>query len=405
MIKIDNKKDCCGCWACANACPVKCIKMSEDEEGFLYPEINKDVCLDCGLCERVCPMLKDKSEDLSVPQSYVVQNKDTDIRLHSTSGGFYAAISDYVIKRKGVVFGVAFEEDHIVRHSYSETEEGCEKYRVSKYVQSQIGYTYSQAKDFLAQGRLVVFSGTPCQIAGLYGYLGNRKYENLITVDLVCRGTPSPRLLKKYLEHQEKKYKSKINDWKSRDKYYGYDYSTTNIKFENKELKYHKGSESDILFRLYFKNICSRPCCYQCHFRTLHRVSDITIFDCWDARSISKSFDKSGATNVFIHSTKGLAVFEDLKPYFIWSPSDIQEVVERDGIMIKHNVPENPKRVDFFNDLNTKPMSEVERKYLDCSVLKRTIAMLKPFLYRIGIFSLYMYLKNLAIDLKLIKRL
>ena len=393
MIEIEDKKDCCGCWACANACPKQCITMVEDNEGFRYPQVDASLCIGCNVCDKVCPLKKPVVNE-EVPLTYVVQNKDRDVRRHSTSGGFYSAISDYVVNRGGVVFGAAFEADYVVRHSYAETKAGCVKFQVSKYVQSLIGDTYAQAKRFLEAGRMVVFSGTPCQIAGLYGFLRNKKYEKLITVDLVCHGTPSPLLLTRYLRYQEAIHGSKVVDWKSRDKFYGYDYSTTNIEFENKNISYHKGSEADILFRLYFKNICSRPSCYQCHFRTLHRMSDFTIFDCWDAPSVNREFDDSGATNVFVHTHKGQSLFEQLKAYFIWSESNIDDVVMRDGIMIKHNVPANPRREEFFKDLNTLSLDEVEKKYLNCSILKRFIAKSKPFLYYIKVFKLYMFVKN-----------
>ncbi len=404
MIDIKNKKDCCGCWACANVCPQKCISMEEDSEGFRYPHVDRTGCIDCGVCEKVCPMLKTTRDD-ATPRSYVIQNKDAGIRRHSTSGGFFSAIADYVVRNNGVVFGAAFDNDHVVRHSYAETKEECVKFQVSKYVQSLVEYTYREAKGFLDAGRMVVFSGTPCQIAGLYGYLRGKKYEGLVTVDLVCRGTPSPRLLNKYLRHQESVYGSKVVDWKSRDKYYGYDYSTTNIEFEDKRIAYHKGSESDLLFRLYFKNICSRPSCYQCHFRTLHRVSDFTIFDCWDAQSVSKKFDRNGATNVFIHTPKGQAVFDSLKPYFVWKESDINKIIERDGVMITHNVPANPQRAEFFADLGNMPMDKIERKYLNCSLCKKIMISLKPTLYRIGVFKLYMSIKSFLQDKHLLSRI
>ena len=404
MINITDKKACCGCWACANICPQGCISMMEDSEGFRYPHVRVEGCIDCGLCEKVCPELKPEVEG-DVPKSFVVQNCDTHVRRHSTSGGFYAAISDYVIRKGGVVFGAAFESDHVVRHSYAETKEDCVKFQVSKYVQSLIGETYKQAKNFLDAGRLVVFSGTPCQIAGLYGYLRGRKYENLVSVDLVCHGTPSPRLLSQYLCYQESVYGSKVLTWKSRDKYYGYDYITTNIEFADKSIHYHKGSESDLLFRLYFKNICSRPSCYQCHFRTLSRMSDFTIFDCWDAPSVSREFDAKGATNVFVHSAKGLEIFEALKPYFKWSESDIERVVERDGIMISHNVPEHPQRAEFFEDLGKLPLDEIERKYLNSSWLKRLIATLKPVLYKLGVFGYYLWVKRRLQDWHILGRM
>lgn len=176
MIEIEDKSKCCGCWACENACPKNCITMVEDEEGFRYPHIDKDVCIDCGMCEKVCPLKQPKMDD-ATPDSYVVQQKDKEILRSSTSGGFFSAIAKWAIDQGGVVFGAAFDEDMELRHSYSETLEGCAKFRGSKYVQSLIGDSYKNAKNFLAQGRVVVFSGTPCQISGLYHYLRGKKYD------------------------------------------------------------------------------------------------------------------------------------------------------------------------------------------------------------------------------------
>ena len=393
MITITDKSQCCGCWACENVCPKSCIRMEEDNEGFRYPKVNTEKCIECGLCEKVCPIKQPRQND-TVPESFVVQNKNAQILRNSTSGGFYSAIANYVIEKGGVVFGAAFDENMTLRHTYSETLEGCTRFRGSKYVQSLIGDSYTQAKKFLDAGRLVVFSGTPCQVAGLYGYLRNRKYENLITVDLVCHGTPSPRLLRKYLAYHATLAKSKVVDYRSRDKYYGYDFSTATITFADASKQYHKGKESDLMLGLYFKDLISRPSCYQCHFKTLHRISDITIFDCWDASSVSKKFSNKGATNVFIHTEKGKAVFEQLKSDFIWAPSNIVPIIKRDGVMIKHCVPMNTKRDDFFRDLKNCSIIEIEKKYLPKSNLKNLSAHFKPFLYKAGIFSIYLSLKR-----------
>ena len=366
--------------------------MEEDNEGFRYPKINADKCIDCGLCEHVCP-IKQPVQDDTKPESYVVQNKDAKVLRESTSGGFFTAIAKWVIMQNGVVFGAAFDKDMVLRHTYSETLEGCVCFRGSKYVHSLIGDSYAQAKRFLDEGRVVVFSGTPCQIAGLYGYLRNRKYEKLTTVDLVCCGTPSPRLLARYLARHASLAGSSVTDYRSRDKYYGYDYSTATITFADKTKHYHKGGEADMMLRLYFTNICSRPSCYKCHFKTLNRLSDITIFDCWDAPSVSSKFSRKGATNVFIHTQHGKDVFCLIQNNFTWVPSAIEQIIKRDGIMIKNCVPVNPHRAEFFRDLNKLPIEEVEHKYLPTSPVKWLLAAIKPSLYKLGVFSLYMRLK------------
>lgn len=394
MIKIEDKSKCCGCWACANICPKKCISMQKDTEGFRYPSVDDKLCIECGLCVKVCPQLQKKPIE-EKPISFIIQQKDQTILRHSTSGGFFSAISKYVIENKGVVFGAAFNEQMELCHQYSETLEGCTKFRGSKYVQSIIGFSYQQAKTFLDQGRLVVFSGTPCQIAGLYYYLKQKEYSNLITVDLVCRGVPSPLLLKKYFEYHTLKSNSIIINYLSRDKYYGYDFSTATIQFKNPNIQYHKGIEADIMLRLYFKNICSRPSCYSCHFKTLHRVSDFTIFDCWNARSTAKIFNKQGASNVFIHSKKGRNIFEIIKDDFIYTPSNLEKIINTDGDMILQSVPKHPKREFFFKDLTSLSFETTIQKYIPNNRLKIIIGGIKPLLYKIGVFNLYMKLKSL----------
>lgn len=394
MIKIDDKSQCCGCWACYNACPKHCIEMVEDEEGFSYPLVDTDRCIDCGLCEKICPLKQSQMDD-TLPESFVVQHKDVEVLRNSTSGGFFTAISKWAIAQGGVVFGAAFDDDMELRHSCAETLEECRKFRGSKYVQSLIGDCYAQAKKYLSQGRFVVFCGTPCQISGLYHFLRGRKYENLITVDLVCRGTPSPLLLRKFLAHQATLIGDIPVDYRSRDKHYGYSYSTSSIWFKNGGKIYHKGKDSDLMLRLYFKDICSRPSCYRCHFKTIGRVSDITIFDCWDAKSISSSFSNKGATNVFIHSIHGMEIFNQIKEDFIYSKSNIDSVIKRDGVMIKNFVNSNPKRKEFFKDLQVMSISEIENKYLNNSLLKRMVSFIKPSMYKLGIFDLYLNIKKL----------
>ena len=148
------------------------------------------------------------------------------------------------------------------------------------------------------------------------------------------------------------------------------------------------------MLRFYFNDLCSRPSCYQCHFKTINRVSDITIFDCWDAPSVSPQFSGSGATNVFLHTPHGHEIFEQIKDDFVWVNSNIDEIIKRDGVMIKHFVKPNPKRSEFFKDLNVLPFAEMEYKYLNCSLKCRIITYIKPLMYRLGIFSLYMKVKK-----------
>ena len=190
MIRISNKRYCCGCGACYSICPVNAISMESDIEGFLYPLVDERVCIDCGMCERVCPELKGISEKVHYQRGFIIQHKNETVRRQSTSGGAFSAIAERVIQKDGVVFGAAFDSNMKVCHQMAETEGELVKFRNSKYVQSEIGDSFRLAKGFLDENRWVCFSGTPCQIEGFKGFL-NKDYPILITIDVVCRDRKS----------------------------------------------------------------------------------------------------------------------------------------------------------------------------------------------------------------------
>ena len=194
MPELAKNDLCCGCAACFNACPKNAIEMKANETGFLYPVINESLCIDCKKCETVCPALNPLERKEFEPHAYVGKHKNAQIRNESTSGGIFTAIAEYVINQGGVVFGAAMDNNLVVHHKYVQSVEELAAFRNSKYVQSEIRHAYQQCKDFLKNGKRVCFSGTPCQIQGLLKYLG-KKYENLITVDIVCHSVPSPLII------------------------------------------------------------------------------------------------------------------------------------------------------------------------------------------------------------------
>ena len=197
MIRIIDKSKCCGCNACVQRCPKQCISMREDEEGFLYPYVDIPSCVDCGICEKVCPVLN-LEEPRKPLQVFAAKNKNEDQRLRSSSGGIFILLAEQTICEGGVVFGARFDKNWEVEHCYAETLEELEPLMRSKYVQSRIGNTYKEAERFLKGGRKVLFVGTSCQIAGLHRFL-KRDYDNLLTVDFICHGVPSPGVWRKYL--------------------------------------------------------------------------------------------------------------------------------------------------------------------------------------------------------------
>lgn len=386
MIEIKNKKECCGCTACYSICPEKCIEMKADNEGFLYPEIDKEKCINCGLCEKVCPV-KNTKEITKQQQAYIFQHKDDNIRRQSTSGGAFTAIAEYIIDNNGMVYGVMFDEDFKVIHSKVDKKEELYKFRNSKYVQSEIGRCYSEVKEYLDSYRLVCFSGTSCQIEGLKKYL-QKEYDNLITVDVVCRAVPSPLIWKKYLNIQKKRYKD-IKSIMFRDKYYGYKYSNLSIYNKNNDKKneYHQGVESDPYLRAFFSNICDRPSCYDCKFKKQHRESDITIWDCFEVEKYSKQFDDDkGTTRVLTHTNKGQKIIGELSKVNNSKEIDVEKAVAGFIAMFKP-VKYNEKREQFFIDTNTMEDEALFNKYFQDTLKIKAERYGRMILLKTGIYK------------------
>ena len=317
MIEIKEKYNCCGCSACVQVCPKQCISMSADNEGFLYPQVDTAICIDCGLCEKVCPVINQNEprEPLAV---YAAKNNNEKIRLKSSSGGIFTLLAEHIISEGGVVFGARFNEHWDVVHDYTENIEGLEPFKGSKYVQSVIGDSFIKAKQFLNNGRKVLFSGTPCQIAGLKKYL-RKEYPNLLTVDIICHGVPGSLVWEKYKKEVVKLAKSDNNPLNSiklfginfRDKTKGWrdylcNYSVVNTA-NNKVVNITNKHTQDPYMRLFLSNYSLRPSCYYCPGKAGKSRSDMTLGDCWGIKRINKSFDDNKGANVcVIHNNNEL---------------------------------------------------------------------------------------------------
>ncbi|MFR1757493.1 MAG: Coenzyme F420 hydrogenase/dehydrogenase, beta subunit C-terminal domain, partial [Thomasclavelia spiroformis] len=306
MIVIKDKSMCSGCHGCMNICPKNCITMKEDNEGFWYPIVDREKCIECGLCEKSCPILNDMSVKNS-PKAYACYNKDDEIRKESSSGGIFTLLASYIIKRGGVVYGAAFNNKFEVEHIQVSTIDDLSKLRGSKYVQSKLGNTYSEIKKLLSQEKLVYFSGTPCQVDGLLSFL-NKKYDNLICQDIICHGVPSPKLWKYYLRQFKLEDNAKIV---FRDKSTGWDSYSFTINQNN---KYSQLASQNDYMKVFLKDLCLRPSCYDCHSKSLHRNSDITLGDFWGIKEIySEMYDENKGTSlVFINSDKGKNIFNKI---------------------------------------------------------------------------------------------
>ena len=385
-IQIDDKSKCCGCTACKNICPQNAIEMKEDEEGFLYPNVNKDKCVNCGLCKNVCPILN-KNNNSKEQHAFIFQNKDEQIRRESTSGGAFSAIAEEIINRNGIVFGAIFDDQFNVVHKGVETKEELWKFRNSKYVQSDLKNTFLETKINLEKNRWVCFSGTSCQIEGLKNFLG-KDYEKLILVDVVCRAVPSPLIWRKYLKLR----KTKIDNIKKiyfRDKIYGYKYSNLTI-YNSNDLKkpiYKNGVESDPYLRAFFSNICDRPSCYTCKFKKKNRESDITLWDCFDVEKYNKNFDDDkGTTRILTNSEKGYNFIKKLK-----SKNNIQEIGVEEAtkgfLAMFQSVKYNNNREKFLNDAKEMEDCELFEKYFKDSLRIKLERFLRKKLVKTKIYK------------------
>lgn len=347
MINITDKQRCCGCSACAAVCPENCITMKPDTEGFLYPAVNTDGCISCRACLHVCPMLHPAEEQTVPQQGWLIQNKDEAVRRDSSSGGAFSAIASSVLEKGGVVFGAAYDGAFQVVHRYAETPEELAGFRNSKYIQSDPGNCFRTVKQFLDSGRLVCFSGTPCQSEGLVRYLGH-PCPKLLIVDLVCHGTASPLIWQKYLESQ-KIADRQIDQIRFRDKYYGYKYSTMSF-IKNGNTLYHAGPQMDPMLRAFFSDICDRPSCYQCPFKKRYRVSDLTLWDCFSVYDFDRGMDDDkGTTRVLCHTPKGVLAVKEAAHTAKCREVDPDRLVR--GVKeMYHSVNQNPKREQFFQD-------------------------------------------------------
>lgn len=351
MIRIERKTECSGCYACYSVCPVNCIRMESDAEGFWYPIADATRCIGCGACEAACHIIH-KYEPSRSPVAYAAYAKDEVTRRESSSGGLFTPICEAVIKDGGVVFGAAFDEDFQVHHIKIADAADIKIFRGSKYVQSKIGETYLEVKALLSQGRKVLFSGTPCQIAGLRQFLKSDD-ENLILVDIICHGVPSPKVWAVYKDFVEKSKKDRITAVNFRDKAKGWRLFSLKLRF-SKGFEQGKTLDDDPYMFGFLRNIFLRPSCYACVEKSLNRKSDMTIADYWGIEHVHPEFsDDKGISLVFVNTPKGEELFERIKPQLNWIETDILDGAAQNPAS-EHSAVMSGKREAFFEALEEK---------------------------------------------------
>jgi len=408
MISIADKTKCCGCSACFNICPKNAISMEYDSEGFLYPKIDNDKCIKCGLCLKVCPInaaedLKIRRlEDLQQTQQntktknkvlevYATKNKNIEEQLKSSSGGMFSIFANYVLEQNGIVFGASFDSNWSVVHKYIDKKEDLDDLRRSKYVQSDINITYKQAKQFLDDNKLVLFTGTPCQIAGLKSFL-QKDYENLLTVDIICFQVASPLVWENFL--QENFDINEIKQIDFRDKLYGWDKSImslflkSNKKYPKLPVIYNllpkriKFSLRASNYALSYRKGCldglfSRPSCHNCYFKG-DRNSDFTIGDLWGVNNILPNmYDKKGVSVLTINSSKGKQIFEKVKNNIEYEKINYDDMIKYNPAFVT-SAPVHTNRYEFFKRYKNENLNKlipplINEKPLVVKIFKKII--------------------------------
>lgn len=349
MINIVDKEQCCGCGACVQRCPKHCITMREDGEGFLYPHVDETDCIGCQLCEKVCHEIH-PMEEREPAKVIAAINKDEPTRLASSSGGIFSILAEKTIMEGGVVFGARFDEQWQVVIDYAETMEDVKPFVGSKYVQARTGTSYTDAERFLRSGRKVLYSGTPCQIAGLHHYL-RKYYDNLTTVDFVCHGVPSPKVWRMYI-NEVLTATQKINDIKFRDKRNGWKRFNFVLSYSEHEdsLSLYSFHGENHYMRAFLSDMILRQSCYNCKAKCGRSHSDITIADFWGIKNVHPEIDDNKGTGlVLINTDKGNEALDWSKLYYVEATLD--EARPYNG-GLSPQTKSHPMRMEFFEKLD-----------------------------------------------------
>ena len=350
----ENRADCSGCSACANACPKNCITMRRDDEGFAYPKIHHEICVQCGKCDATCPALNFKPTlPAKLPEVFVTIHPDEKVRRHSSSGGTFTALSEIIFRDGGIVFGAGFNERWQVVHTAAENFDELENLRGSKYVQSQIGDVYQRVEVELKNGRQVLFSGTPCQCAGLKNFLG-KDFPNLLTVDVICHGAPSPMLWENYLKYLAQGHDiARVN---FRSKRFGWTDNHLEINFYDCGY-YAQANFQDNFVNQFLNGVIERPACGECKFKFPSVQSDITVGDAWGVQIFAPNmFDNRGTSLVIVHTDKGKNFFS--KTEMTTQPVNFDVVAATNPSFLIPSVPDD-RREKFFEDVKNFPDATV----------------------------------------------
>lgn len=383
-IELADYRQCTGCEACCNICPTDCLEMKNDGEGFLFPVRDDARCIRCHRCERVCPILYPIPTHSESTKAYASMSKHTSMRLESSSGGIFSEISGQILQGEGLVYGAAYASDFSVRHIAIRQKNDLSLLRGAKYAQSRIFYAYREAENALKRDMPVLFSGTPCQIAGFKKYL-NGDYDNLLTIDFVCHGIPSPFVWEKYLSYQRTKDMAGTNNSlvavnlrSKRTGWSRYGYSTSFSYSDGKEVSCL--NNQNLFMNLFVNDYINRESCASCPFKGYTRVSDITLGDFWGIWNIDPEFDDNKGTSlVLIHTNKGMKMFREIEPDIDYKVVSLEDASRENTSLLKpsamkKNRPEILKLCLQGNFLEAQKIMQngnTKQSFLMSTLLKR----------------------------------
>lgn len=356
--------NCTGCSACASICSQKCIIMKENNAGFFFPEINSVECIQCNLCENVCPVIYEPYKSLQT-LAYAVKNRNENERYVSTSGGIFSLLAENVLDQGGIVFGAAYNNNFTVRHVVVTNRKELSRLRGAKYTQSVIGTSFQEVKTVLKSGKTVLFSGTPCQCSGLKAFLG-KDYDNLLLVDLICHGVPSPKVWQTYIDYRSLKenegirpvginMRSKVSGWSR----YGY---STEFDYGSEHITRIQNSQ-DLFMKAFVGNICIRNSCSDCVAKGVERCTDFTLGDYWGVWDQHPDFDDDKGTSiVFVHSEKGNRILKQISEQMEYLQVDTEEAYKENRSLVKSSVP-HEKREEFLERVDVSNFEELILEY------------------------------------------
>ena len=362
MIDKVSIQDCALCGACINACPVDAITLSKPYLDFCYPDIDVNRCIHCNECEKACPILGEKSKpEDGFPIAFAARSKDDSVRMRSSSGGIFYELASYILAEGGYICGAVFDEDFHVRHIVSNTQKDLRRMMGSKYAQSDMGFCYRQIKALLDEGEKVLFTGCPCQTAGLRAFLG-RDYPELVMAELICHGIPSDQMLQAYISLREKQYGAKLKSMEFRNKDKGWHNSYVRMKFTNGKL-YQNSMTIDTFMQGYFQYITVKESCYSCSFRNFSSGADITIGDFWGAEIELASVDDNTGISAAIAATgKGKSLLDSTSAKLL--SCHIETVIRYNQNLIKSSSPSQMRDV-FYAYAKENGLEQAIERYLE----------------------------------------